>query len=98
MAHGEEAARGAAETARRTFEEGASGEALPTLSVGGVDISLADALVRLEFCSSKKEARRLIEQGGARINGDTWLQDTPVQVTGAVRISAGKKKHGLLIP
>jgi tyrosyl-tRNA synthetase len=98
MAHGDEASREAGETSRRTFEEGASGEALPKLRVEGEDITLSDALVRLELCSSKKEARRLIEQGGARINGDPFLEDRPIQVTSAVRISAGKKKHGLLIP
>jgi tyrosyl-tRNA synthetase len=98
MAHGEAAARDAAGTARKTFEEGSSGEGLPTLRVAEGRIGLADALVRLELCSSKKEARRLIEQGGARIDGDVWPEDRPVQVTGAVRVSAGKKKHGLLIP
>ena len=97
MAHGEDAAREAAETARKTFEEGASGEALRTLKVEG-EIRLADALVRLELCSSKKEARRLIEQGGARINGESAGEDVAIPVTGDVRISAGRKKHGLLTP
>jgi tyrosyl-tRNA synthetase len=99
MAHGEDSAREAAETARKTFEEGASGEALPTFSVGADAISLADALVSLGLCPSKNEARRLIAQGGARIDGNRI--DDPlavVAVTGNVRVSAGKKKHGLLTP
>ncbi|MEO7826140.1 MAG: tyrosine--tRNA ligase, partial [Allosphingosinicella sp.] len=97
MAHGDEAAREAAETARKTFEEGASGEALPTLNVHEA-ISLVDALIGLGLCASKKEARRLIEQGGARIDGEMAGEDVSIPVTGDVRISAGKKKHGLLIP
>jgi len=97
MAHGEEAAREAAETARRTFEEGASGEALPSLKVEG-EISLVDALVGLGLVASKKEARRLIEQGGARIDGEAAGEDVSIPVSGDVRISAGKKKHGLLTP
>ncbi len=97
MAHGEEAAREAAETARKTFEEGAGGEALPTLRVEG-DISLVDALTGLGLCASKNEARRLIQQGGARIAGKPASEDVPIAVTGEVRISAGKKKHGLLTP
>jgi tyrosyl-tRNA synthetase len=96
MLHGEEAAAGAAETARRTFEEGATGEDLPTLKVSG-EIALVDALVGLGLCASKNEARRMIAQGGARIDGEV-AEDGPIAVTGNVRISAGKKKHGLLTP
>jgi tyrosyl-tRNA synthetase len=97
MLHGEAAAREAAETARKTFEEGSAGEALPTLKVAG-EIRLADALVGLGLCASKKEARRLIEQGGARVGGEPAGEDMVIAVTGDVRISAGKKKHGLLTP
>jgi tyrosyl-tRNA synthetase len=97
MAHGEEAAREAAETARKTFEEGASGEALPTLKVTE-EISLVDALIGLGLCASKNEARRLIEQGGARIDGEAAAGDVVIAVTGDVRVSAGRKKHGLLTP
>ncbi|MDP8993764.1 MAG: tyrosine--tRNA ligase [Pseudomonadota bacterium] len=97
MAHGEEAAREAAETARRTFEEGAAGEALPTLATGGA-IGLVDALVGLGLCASKNEARRLITQGGAKVNGIRADEEVTVTVVDEVRISAGKKKHGVLKP
>ena len=97
MAHGEDAARDAAETARRTFEEGAAGEALPTFIVEAGTVALADALVALGLSSSKKEARRLIAQGGAKVDGESVTDETHVvAVDAAVRISAGKKKHGLL--
>ena len=95
MLHGDVAAAGAAETARRTFEEGAAGEALPTLKVSGA-IGLVDALVGLGLVASKNEARRLIAQGGARVDGEVASEDVSIPVTGEVRISAGKKKHGLL--
>ncbi|HEV2815973.1 MAG TPA: tyrosine--tRNA ligase [Allosphingosinicella sp.] len=97
MLHGGDAASGAAETARRTFEEGASGEALPTLKVAGA-IGLVDALVGLGLAASKNEARRLIAQGGARVDGEVASEDAAISVTDNVRISAGKKKHGLLTP
>jgi len=97
MLHGEESAAGAAETARRTFEEGASGEALPTLK-NADGLMLAEALTGLGLCASKNEARRLIAQGGARINGEVASEDVRIRVTSDVRISAGKKKHGLLTP
>lgn len=99
MCRGEEAARAAAETARRTFEEGAAGDALPSVSVAGA-IPIVDALVALGFAKSKGEARRLIAGGGARIAGEK-VSDEAVVVTvagEAVRISAGKKHHGLLVP
>jgi tyrosyl-tRNA synthetase len=97
MAHGEQAAREAAETARKTFEEGGAGEALPTLQVSG-EIALVDALVGLGLVASKKEARRLIDQGGARVGGEAVTEDRVIAVNGEVRVSAGKKKHGILVP
>jgi tyrosyl-tRNA synthetase len=95
MLHGEEAAAGAAESARKTFEEGAAGEALPTLKVTG-EIGLVDALVGLGLVASKNEARRLIAQGGARVDGEAVGEDATIIVARDVRISAGRKKHGLL--
>ena len=65
MLHGDDAAARRAETARKTFEEGAGGEDLPTLKVAG-SIGLVDALVGLGLVASKNEARRLIAQGGAQ--------------------------------
>jgi tyrosyl-tRNA synthetase len=99
MCRGEEAARTAADTARRTFEEGAAGDALPSVSVTGA-IAIVDALVALGFANSKGEARRLIAGGGARIAGEKVSDEAMVvTVAGeAVRISAGKKHHGLLVP
>ncbi len=95
MLHGEDAAREAAETARKTFEEGSAGGALPTLKVQA-PIQLVDALVGLGLVASKNEARRLIAQGGARIDGEAAGEDVAIAVAGDVRISAGKKKHGIL--
>jgi len=97
MLHGADAAGEAADTARKTFEEGASGEALPTLK-NADGLMLAEALTGLGLCASKNEARRLIAQGGARINGEVASEDVRICVTSDVRISAGKKKHGLLTP
>ena len=97
MGHGDEAAIAAAETARRTFEQGSTGEALPTLKVAG-STTLVDALVGLGLVASKNEARRLIAQGGARIDGEAMNEDVPIAVSCDVRVSAGKKKHGLLSP
>ncbi len=95
MLHGDQAAALASTTARETFEQGAAGEGLPSLKVSG-EIALVDALVGLGLAGSKNEARRLIAQGGARIDGDAATEDVAIAVKDDVRISAGKKKHGLL--
>ena len=100
MCRGADAAAEAAETARRTVEEGAAGEALPALPVSAGGIGIVDALGGLGLCASKGEARRLIKQGGARVDGEKVGDEAfVVAVAGApVRVSAGKKHHGLLTP
>ncbi|HEV2569335.1 tyrosine--tRNA ligase [Sphingomonas sp.] len=99
MCRGRAAAEEAADTARRTFEEGAAGEALPTHSVAGGTIGIVDALVALGLAASKNEARRLIKGGGARVEGERVEDEAMAIGIGdqPVRISAGKKNHGLLV-
>jgi tyrosyl-tRNA synthetase len=99
MLHGSQCAAEAAETARKTFEEGITGESLPTLAVPSGTIPLADALVGLALAASKKEARRLIAQGGARVDGEPVTDESALLTVAApMRLSAGRKKHGLLTP
>ncbi|MFW2830037.1 tyrosine--tRNA ligase [Sphingomonas sp. ID0503] len=97
LCRGVEASEGAAETARRLFEEGAAGGNLPRLTVEGGSIALVDALVGIGFAASKGEARRKIAEGAVRV-GDVALSDDKAEVTvaGEVKISLGKKKHGVL--
>ncbi len=98
MCRGVDAANAAAETARKTFAEGAAGNDLPELVVEGANISVLDALVALNFTSSKKDARRLIAGGGARVD-DIVIADENLIIPSTsvdVKISSGKKKHGIL--
>jgi tyrosyl-tRNA synthetase len=98
MLHGEEAARAAEETARATFEQGGAGEDLPTLSVGD-GMNIAHALTALGFTSSNKEAKRKIAEGAVRLN-DEAITDPGLMITVSdepVKISLGKKRHGLLV-
>jgi tyrosyl-tRNA synthetase len=98
LCHGQEAADAAAETARRTFEEGSAGEDLPAFKVDGDGISIIDALLSLGLTSSKGEARRLIAGGGARIDGIAVNDENTYITTNfdPIKISAGKKKHGII--
>jgi tyrosyl-tRNA synthetase len=95
MCRGSDAASTAAETARKTFEDGIAGEDLPVAIVKG-EVSLIDALVALNFVASKKEARRMIQGGGARVDGAVISDENMLiaPVATPVQISAGKKKHG----
>jgi tyrosyl-tRNA synthetase len=106
LCHGEAAAKEAAETARKVFEEGASGGSLPTLTVAAAELAagilLTELLVRLGFAKSGGEARRQIEGNGAYVN-DNVISDFKYACTNAdmgpdqsIKISWGKKKHALI--
>ncbi|WP_293881467.1 tyrosine--tRNA ligase [Sphingomonas sp.] len=99
LAHGAEAAAAAAQTARKTFDEGASDAGLPQHAVTTHVISIVDALLALNLVASKGEARRLIAGGGARIDGEKVTDEAALIAPGPepVRVSAGKKLHGLII-
>ncbi|WP_419827628.1 tyrosine--tRNA ligase [Sphingomonas sp.] len=99
MAHGEDAARDAGETARRTFEEGAAGGDLPTLRLEEGRIGLVSALTMLGFAASNGEARRKIAEGAVRLN-DVAIADPAYEIVlekAPMKISLGKKRHGLLM-
>ena len=98
LCRGEHAARDAEATATATFAGGGVGADLPVLALPAEGISLIDALVGIGFAASRGEAKRLIAGGGARIDGEA-ISDENLHITGSrveVRISAGKKKHGVL--
>ncbi|HET9149656.1 MAG TPA: tyrosine--tRNA ligase [Alphaproteobacteria bacterium] len=101
LAHGREAANAAAESARRAFEEGASGAAMPTLEAAA-GTALLDVLTGLGFAASKSEARRLVRSGAVRVN-DKPVKDETASLgaadlaSGEARVQAGKKKIGRVV-
>ena len=107
LVHGAAAAAEAAETARKTFEEGGGAEGLPTIRLqrdqlaGGM--AVVELLVAAGLAGSKGEARRLIAGGGARLNGaavgDEAAMANPAQIgaDNAIKLSAGRKRHALVI-
>lgn len=108
LCHGAEAARAAAETARRTFEQGTAGAALPLVEMPrgamAAGISAVSLFQRAGLCASGGEARRLIRGGGARINGAVIRSETrevgmdDVGADGRIKLSAGRKRHALVRP
>ena len=104
MLHGRAAADEAAETARRTFEEGQSAEGLPSILLdldGGT--GLLAACVAAGFASSNGEARRSVQGGAIRVN-DQAVADDKLTLTramladGVIKLSMGTKKHVLVKP
>ena len=99
LCRGDDAARTAESTASATFAGDGIGADLPVLSVNSEGIALVDALVGIGFAASRGEAKRLIAGGGARIDGDVISDEAAhIAVKTEVRISSGKKKHGILLP
>ncbi|MBP5698776.1 MAG: tyrosine--tRNA ligase [Alphaproteobacteria bacterium] len=102
ICRGEAEAKAALETATKTFEQGTVDDNLPTVELAQNEVSVLDAFVALGFVSSKGEARRLIKQAGLKLN-DKVISDENYLITksdvtdGRIKLSQGKKKHGLLV-
>ena len=99
LCRGAEAARAAEATAQATFAAGGVGENLPELTLPAEGIGIIDALVGIGFAASRGEAKRLIAGGGAKVDGAS-ISDEGFVIPGGseVRLSSGKKKHGVLRP
>jgi len=105
LMHGRAAADQAAETARKTFEEGAVAESLPTITMPlGDGLGVLAAFVQAGLVASTSEARRQIKGGGLRVN-DVAVADEKMMLTsgvltpeGVIKLSLGRKKHVLLKP
>ncbi len=108
MVHGREAADVAAETARKTFEEGVLAQDLPSIPISAAEldagIGILAANVAAGLVASNGEARRHVKGGGLRVN-DIQVKDEKMTLTsadvtadGVIKLSLGKKKHVLLRP
>jgi tyrosyl-tRNA synthetase len=108
MVHGRAAAEQAAETARRTFEEGAVAETLPSVDLPRTELEqglgVLNAFVRAGLVASTSEARRQIKAGGLKVNdvaiSDDRMALSPRDLTaeGVIKLSRGRKNHVLLKP
>jgi tyrosyl-tRNA synthetase len=106
LAHGGEAADLAADTARRTFEEGARAETLPTIDVGrsrlAAGVAAFELLHEAGLAESRNAARKLIRGGGARLNDKPipsdaeLIKDGDLDASGTLKLSAGRKRHVLV--
>jgi len=106
LVHGRAPADEAAETARRTFEEGVTAETLPSIEIAGAELErglgVLTAFVRAGLATSTSDARRQIQAGGLKVN-DVTVSDEKMVLTprdpapgGAIKLSRGRKRHVLL--
>jgi tyrosyl-tRNA synthetase len=106
LCHGDRAAKQAAETAKKTFEEGGIGKDIPQFSLTKTDlgkgIAIYELLRRVGLADSGGDAKRLIRGGGARLN-DRKIEEEGELINlsyfkenGSIKLSAGRKKHILV--
>jgi tyrosyl-tRNA synthetase len=75
MVHGEQEAQNAQNAARALFSNGGDASNMPSTTLNEQDltdgaISILDLMLKCGLAPSKKEARRLVEQGGVEVNGE----------------------------
>jgi tyrosyl-tRNA synthetase len=109
LIHGRGAAELAAETARKTFEEGGFADTLPTVEVPRSDFEKGIGVLsafseKTGLVASNGEARRQIKSGGLKVN-DVVVTDEKMLLTsrdltrdGVIKLSLGKKRHVLIKP
>ena len=106
LCHGRDAANSVAESARKTFEEGSIGQDLPFIIINKNDLEngvwVIEAMRKLALIQSNGEGRRLIANGGVRVN-DTVISDpekqlnvSDITISGMIKLSTGKKRHALV--
>ncbi|ATG47205.1 tyrosine--tRNA ligase [Celeribacter ethanolicus] len=105
LLHGAEAAQAAEATAREVFEKGGVGDDLPTVELSaseiGNGISIVQLFVKTGLADSGKAAKRLFAEGGAKVNDedhkDAGLLVTAEMLQEPMKLSAGKKRHALVV-
>ncbi len=107
LMHGRDKAEAAAETAKKTFEQGLAATNLPTVEMQQSEIDagigVLAAFVKAGLVVSNSEARRQVQGGGVKVNDRLVTNDKAVinaddVKDGVVKLSLGKKKHVLLKP
>jgi tyrosyl-tRNA synthetase len=104
LCHGADAAAAAEATARDVFERGGTGDELPTFTVTPADLanglSVSSLFVTSGLAKSGKDAKRLIVEGGARMNDTAVMEGqmvTAADLAQPIKLTAGRKRHALIV-
>ena len=102
MLHGIDAARKAADTAKKTFGIGTFGDELPIIKLKKDElnngVNIIDIVVRSNLLKSKSEVRRAIKNLGIKVNNNSIVQeDSNITISDfkddILKLSHGKKNH-----
>jgi tyrosyl-tRNA synthetase len=105
LLHGADAAAAAEATAREVFEKGGIGDDLPTITLAAGELAegvgIVQLFVRAGLAASGKDAKRLIAEGGAKVNDET-VTDAALRygaghLVEPMKLTAGKKRHALVV-
>ena len=105
LLHGADAAARAEATAREVFEQGGAGgdletATLPRSAFDGGALSVQQILVQAGLTASGKEAKRLIAEGGLRLDNEPVTDPQATlgadQLDAGIKVSIGRKKHRML--
>jgi tyrosyl-tRNA synthetase len=100
MYHGEEAAEKAEETFKTVFQKGALPDDIPIITwSGALEVPIVELLIQLELLKSKTEARKMIQNGGVRIN-QVKVENIHLKVSTLeeVIVQVGKRKFMKVVP
>lgn len=90
--HGSQAAREAEERFRQVFQKGQIPAEMTSFNISA-PANIVDVMVDTALAPSKSEARRLIQQNGVKVNGETVGSiDLELPKTGELVIQVGKRK------
>jgi len=92
MYHSEKKADEAEANFDRQFKQKLTPENIPELKFAYGKCQPIELLSALGLTASKSEARRLLEQGGVKIDNEKWSLDKTVDVKSGLIIQAGKRK------
>jgi len=90
--HDEKSARAAEEAFNKQFRDKEVPEDIPVVEVKNRRPKIEDLLVQAGLASSKSEARRLVEQGGVKTDGQKVSELGEVEVKSGMIIQVGKRK------
>lgn len=90
--HGEEKANEAENRFKEVFQQGQIPNDIKTVEVLKHDFDLIDELVKNKLVSSKSEVRRLITQGGIKVNNEKLLDINEINLKDTMVVQVGKKK------
>ena len=101
ICRGKDASLKASRIAEDTFEKSKINLDLPKIVINSQHITLIEIIKMFNFCNTNGEVRRLVKGQGIKINDQIVESDNhkfiKEEFKNPIKISVGKKKHGLLI-